>query len=69
MIVARRPFSRLDRTAAVILGLTCLAAGVATVVVGLARGRLLLSALGTPVIALGLAYAIAAWRGRPLGPR
>ena len=69
MIVARRPFSRLDRTAAAVLAIVLIGAGIATFALSLASGRFFLAWFGLPVIGVGVMNAIAAWRGRPLGPR
>ena len=69
MIVARKPFTGLDRTAATLLAVVLIAAGIATFALSLASGRFFLAWFGLPVIGVGGMYAVAAWRGRPLGPR
>ena len=65
MVVERQPFSLASRIAAWLLSGICVTAGVVGTVLGIERTNVALAAGAAGALALGLFYAVAAWRGRP----
>ena len=65
MVVSRKPFSRADRLVAVLLAAACLTGGGVALFVAIQRRHLVLGILTLVVIAVGVLYAGAAWKGRP----
>jgi hypothetical protein len=67
MVIGRGRMGPAGRWVAWILAAVCIAAGAVGLVLGVRRSHGLMAVAGAAVIGLGVLYAVAARRGRPLG--